>query len=109
MGGVLSTGDGFLALRTSFVILMLLTLSQEVVVEVGDLHGLLALLAESYHGAGGVEMLVSEVIVLEALVEAFAVVAVVLRILGLLFWGLGWGFLDGGALGFGHSVHWKAG
>lgn len=105
MSGVLTTRNGLLALGTPFVILMLLALSQEVIVEVGHLHGLLALLAESYHRAGGVEMLVPEVVVLEALVEGFAVVAVVLRILGLFFQGRR--FLYGCALGLCHSVHRK--
>ena len=84
MGGVLSTGDRFLAFGAAFVELVLFTFSEEVVVEVGYFHGLLALLAERYHRTGRVKMLVPVVVILEALVEGFAVVAVVLRILGLL-------------------------
>lgn len=52
-------------------------------------------------------MLVPVVVILEAFVEGFAVVAVVLWILGLLFeWGWGW-FLDRCAFGLGHAIYRK--
>lgn len=46
----------------------------------------ITLLAKIDHGAVGVEVLVSKIIILESFVELLAIVAVVFRILRLFFW-----------------------
>ena len=56
------------------------------IVESADLDGLLTLGTEGDHFASWVEMLVSEVIVLESFVVEFAIIAVVLWIRGLLWY-----------------------
>jgi hypothetical protein len=51
MIGKLTVGNGLLALWAAFIVLVLLTLSQQVVIEVSDFNCLAALLAESDHRA----------------------------------------------------------
>ena len=72
--------DGLLTPRTSFIVLTVLTLREEMGCIPVDFNCLLTFIADQEHRAGIVEVQISIIFILESLIEAFTKLTHIFRI-----------------------------